>query len=113
MRRFNKYGSQKTSCKQGHVHGSKREATRCNELSMLEVAGHIEKLEQQPQFWFTINGRALTHKNGRRVGYKADFRYVENGRDTVEEVKGFVVRDWPLRRAVFCALYPEINLKET
>lgn len=113
MARFNKYRAKKTNCAQGHTHGSKKEALRCNELSEMQRRGEISKLEQQPQFWFAINGRPLKHANGHRVGYKADFRYVDaQGRVVVEEVKGFSVRDWPLRRAVFLALFPDLIFRE-
>jgi hypothetical protein len=66
-----------------------------------------------PQYWFVINGRQVKHANGRRVGYKSDFEYVENGIKITEDVKGVIVRDWPLRRAIFIALFPHHQLRET
>jgi hypothetical protein len=113
MRRFGKYRAVKANCNAGHTHDSKREAIRCNELHALEAAGEISDLMIHPQYWFVINGRQLKHSNGRRVGYKSDFEYVENGMLVTEDVKGVVVRDWPLRRAVFKALYPNHDLRET
>ena len=113
MRRFGKYRAVKANCNAGHTHDSKREAIRCNELHALEAAGEISDLMIHPQYWFVINGRQLKHPNGRRVGYKSDFEYVENGMLVTEDVKGVVVRDWPLRRAVFKALYPHHDLRET
>jgi hypothetical protein len=113
MRRFGKYRAVKAQCNAGHTHDSKREAIRCNELHALEAAGKISDLMIHPQYWFVINGRQLKHPNGRRVGYKSDFEYVENGMLVTEDVKGVVVRDWPLRRAVFKALYPHHYLRET
>jgi len=113
MRRFGKYRAVKANCNAGHTHDSKREAIRCNELHALEAAGEISDLMIHPQYWFVINGRQLKHSNGRRVGYKSDFEYVENGMLVTEDVKGVVVRDWPLRRAVFKALYPHHYLRET
>jgi hypothetical protein len=113
MKRFGKYRAVKSQCNAGHTHDSKREAIRCNELHALEAAGKISDLMIHPQYWFVINGRQLKHPNGRRVGYKSDFEYVENGMLVTEDVKGVVVRDWPLRRAVFKALYPHHDLRET
>jgi hypothetical protein len=113
MRRFGKYRAVKANCNAGHTHDSKREAIRCNELHALEAAGEISDLMIHPQYWFVINGRQLKHSNGRRVGYKSDFEYVENGMLVTEDVKGVVVRDWPLRRAVFKALFPHHDLRET
>jgi hypothetical protein len=113
MKRFGKYRAVKSQCNAGHTHDSKREAIRCNELHALQSAGKISDLLTHPQYWFVINGRQLKHPNGRRVGYKSDFEYIENGRKVTEDVKGVIVRDWPLRRAVFIALFPDHTLRET
>jgi hypothetical protein len=86
---------------------------RCNELHDLQAAGAISDLIMHPQYWFVINGRQVKHANGRRVGYKSDFEYVENGIKVTEDVKGVIVRDWPLRRAIFIALFPDYQLRET
>ena len=113
MKRFGKYRAVKSQCRAGHTHDSKREAIRCNELHDLQAAGAISDLIIHPQYWFVINGRQVKHGNGRRVGYKSDFEYVENGINVTEDVKGVVVRDWPLRRAIFIALFPDHQLRET
>jgi hypothetical protein len=113
MKRFGKYRAVKSQCRTGHTHDSKREAMRCNELHTLQSAGEITDLMIHPQYWFVINGRQLKHPNGRRVGYKSDFEYIENGMLVTEDVKGVIVRDWPLRRAVFKALFPNHDLRET
>ena len=113
MKRFGKYRAVKANCNAGHTHDSKREAMRCNELHILEATGEITDLMIHPQYWFVINGRQLKHPNGRRVGYKSDFEYIENGMLVTEDVKGVIVRDWPLRRAVFKALFPNHDLRET
>jgi hypothetical protein len=113
MKRFGKYRAVKSQCRAGHTHDSKREAIRCNELHDLQADGAISDLIIHPQYWFVINGRQIKHSNGRRVGYKSDFEYVENGINVTEDVKGVVVRDWPLRRAIFIALFPDHQLRET
>jgi hypothetical protein len=113
MKRFGKYRAVKSQCRAGHTHDSKREAIRCNELHDLQAAGAISDLIIHPQYWFIINGRQIKHGNGRRVGYRSDFEYVENGINVTEDVKGVVVRDWPLRRAIFIALFPDHQLRET
>ena len=115
MKRFGKYRAVKSQCNAGHTHDSKREAIRCNELHILEAAGEISDLIIHPQYWFVINGKQLKHANGRRVGYKSDFEYIdtESGIKVTEDVKGVIVRDWPLRRAVFIALFPGHQLRET
>lgn len=115
MRRFGKYRAVKSQCSAGHTHDSKREAIRCNELHALQAAGEIGDLVVHPQYWFVINGKQLKHANGRRVGYKSDFEYTDtaSGIKITEDVKGVIVRDWPLRRAVFIALFPDHRLLES
>lgn len=115
MRRFGKYRAVKSQCNAGHTHDSKREAIRCNELHALQAAGEIGDLVVHPQYWFVINGKQLKHANGRRVGYKSDFEYTDtaSGIKITEDVKGVIVRDWPLRRAVFIALFPDHKLLES
>lgn len=111
--RFNKYGAKKAHCSAGHEHDSGREAKRCNELRLLERAGEISHFQTQEQFWFEINGAQVKHDNGRRVGVKLDFLYRDTtGNLIAEDSKGFVVRDWPPRKAIFKALFPHIELRE-
>ena len=112
MRRGNKFNARKTACANGHVHDSIKEARRCNELHMLQRAGVIERLEQQPQYWFAIDGKPLMHANGRRVGFKPDFRYVEGGRTVAEDAKGMRTEAYVLRAALFRALFPGVEFRE-
>jgi hypothetical protein len=116
MKRFGKYRAVKAQCGAGHTHDSKREAIRCNELYILQAAGEITDLTIHPQYWFVINGRQLKNPNVRRVGYKSDFEYVENGLLVTEDVKPSsklaISRDYPLRIAIFKALYPSIVFRE-
>jgi hypothetical protein len=110
----NKYGARKTPCRYGHTHASKREAKRCDELHLLQRAGEIEDLEQQPRFTFTVNGIELKHDNGRRAVYTADFGFVDrqSARRVIEDTKGYSARDWPLRKALFRACFPDLILRE-
>jgi hypothetical protein len=110
----NKYGARKANCSQGHTHDSKREAARCDKLHQLEANGYITDLELQPRFVFVVNGIELKHDNGRRAAYTADFRYIDcvAAKRIVEDAKGFVARDWPLRKALFRACFPQFELRE-
>lgn len=110
-----KWKAKKAYCKEGHKHDSLSEAKRCDELHLMQTAGEIDDLIVWPQFWFVINGRQIKHDNGRRLGYKADFQYTLNGHEIVEDVKGSKAidnRDWPIRKAVFRALFPTYELRE-
>lgn len=105
----NKYGAVKATCAAGHEHDSKSEAKRCNELQLLQRAGTIVGLEQQPVFRFEVDGRPVMLDNGQQARLKADFSYVENGRKVVEDRKGVIVRDFPLRWALARTMWPEID----
>lgn len=111
----NKYGAKVSRCAHGHTHPSRKEARRCGELHLLQRAGVISELTNQPEFWFSINGRQIKHPNGRRVGYKADFSYRENGAHVVEDTKSKATKTeaYALRIAIFRALFPEIAFRET
>lgn len=114
--RGNKYGARKTVCIHGHTHASKREAVRCVELHILQQAGQILGLSLEPQIFFEIKGKPVKHPNGRRVGYKGDFGYVERGVKVIEEVKPASKdargRDYALRIAIAKALYPSLDFRE-
>lgn len=103
-------------CNIGHRHASRKEARRCNDLHILQATGQIRNLQIEPQFWFSVNGEQVKHDNGRRVGMKPDFQYFEGDLNVVEDVKpdgkGGTSRDYPLRKALFRALYPFITFRE-
>ena len=113
--RGNKYHARKTGCAHGHTHDSAKEARRCNDLHLLQRAGQISRLEVQPQFWFHVDGVAMRHENGRRIGWRPDFQYFEGDRNVVEDVKGGKAtrtEAYTLRLAIFRALYPFIVVRE-
>ena len=115
---MNKYGAKPTDL-DGYRFASKAEAKRYAELVLLLKAGEIKNLEVHPHYPYEVNGRKI----GR--GYTADFAYLEvthgspNGRrckfksprKITEDVKGTTARDWPLRRDLFKALYPDRELR--
>lgn len=106
-----KYHAKKTVCRQDHKHPSKKEAGWCDALHIDQADGKLSGLKLSPFFPFIIDCQQLKHSNGRRVGYTADFEFLEGNRTIVVEVKGMSVRDWPLRKAVFEALYPNLELR--
>jgi Protein of unknown function (DUF1064) len=110
---MNKYHAKRTQCLFGHLHDSKREAGRCNELHDDQRRGKIVGLTLQPKFQFYINGIPIKMGNGHVAKYTPDFSYSQNGQLIVEDVKGFVVRDFPLRAALFRALFPDWKLLVT
>lgn len=101
---MSKYGAIKTTV-DGIEFGSKKEANRYAQLRLFERGGLISGLELQPVFPITIDGRPVMMRNGQAARYTADFAYTEKGKRVVEEVKGYVVRDYPLRRALVEHIY--------
>ncbi len=108
----NKFGASKTACQHGHTHDSAKEARRCNELHLLQRAGEIVGLEVEPKFTFAIEGKPVTHLNGRRAIYTPDFSYIERGQNVCEDVKGGNATNTEastLRLAFARAMWPTID----
>jgi hypothetical protein len=88
----NKYGAKKTQV--GEVtFDSKKEAQRYMELQLLERAGEITDLRRQVKFELMGQHRPLYTRTGRKMKYTADFAYVEDGVEVIEECKGHRTRD--------------------
>ena len=64
---------------------SKVECRRGEELALLEKGGAISGLEYQPKFGLCTKPYKVT--------YTADFRYIEDGKTIIEDVKGVLTRD--------------------
>lgn len=101
MPRINKFSAKKTVCGAEHLHDSKAEAKRCDELSAMEQAGEITHLTQQPVFTCTIDGRLVCK-------YIADFSYrlADSGLFIVADVKGVETDTFRLKKKLVEALYP-------
>jgi hypothetical protein len=95
----------------GQRFASGAEAKRYAEMKILEKRGDIAALELHPVYQIVIDGAPVKMRNGHIAKYTADFRYLENGVRVVEEVKGYVVRDYPLRRALVEHIY-HVQIRE-
>lgn len=96
---MSKYSAVKTHCEAGHLHDSKMEAKRCNELTALEEAGKIMRLEQQPEFRVEINGKLICR-------YVADFAWFTSDCRIIEDVKGVTTPMFNLKRKLVEAAHP-------
>lgn len=105
-----KYHAKRTSV-DGIVFDSKREADRYLVLKSMEEDGTIEDLRRQVRYElvpaFNVDG-----KHYRPVYYVADFVYVEDGKETVEDVKGMVTDVYRLKSKLFAKRYG-MSIKET
>jgi len=97
-----KYRAQRTG-----KYASKREAQRARELSMMQQAGMISGLQEQ--VWFE-----LTPKRGRlrESSYVADFVYMQDGKQVVEDCKGMQTPVYKLKRKLMLHFH-NIEILET
>ena len=106
-----KYHSRKIT-KDGVTFDSVREYRRWVELSLLERAGKISKLQRQVKYELIptqrVNGKVVE----RPVTYVADFVYQENGQIVVEDSKGFKTKDYIIKRKLMLSVYG-IQIRES
>jgi hypothetical protein len=105
-----KYKSQPTVV-DGIRFASKAEARRYGELKVLERAGRISGLRLQPSYELQPAFRDVRGRLHRAIRYVGDFAYVENGREVVEDVKGFATQAFAIKSKMFMARYPGIELR--
>ena len=89
---------------------SKGEANRYCNLMLLVRGKVIKDLELQPKFLlqpsFRKNGK--TH---RAINYIADFRYIENDKEVIEDFKGMETEVFKIKRKLFEYNYPDLELR--
>lgn len=83
---MSKYLNKKTN-----GYDSKKESLRAAELRLMEKAGRISMLQEQVRFEIIpkLPGERASH-------YVADFVYIENGKQVVEDVKSSFTRKNPV-----------------
>lgn len=105
-----KYRARKTTV-DGITFDSKREADRYLVLKGMEEDGVIENLRRQVRYElvpaFDVDGRHY-----RPVYYVADFVYVEDGKEVVEDSKGMRTDVYKLKSKLFARRYG-MSIKET
>ena len=101
---MNKFGAKKASI-DGITFDSKREMLRYCELKMLQRAGKIRDLRLQVPIDLQGRDGPILTRTGRKAKYKADFIYFDNRlqAEVVEDSKGFVTKDYELKRAILAA----------
>lgn len=105
-----KYHARKTVV-DGITFDSRREADRYLVLKGMEKDGSIEDLRRQVRYElipaFDVDG-----KHYRPVYYVADFVYVEDGKEVVEDVKGMRTDVYKLKSKLFARRYG-MSIRET
>lgn len=102
----NKYNAQKAVV-DGITFDSKKEAKRYSELKLLVQSGVITNLRLQvPYILYSKSQYGGVRK------YLADFVYIENGKEIVEDVKGHKTKEYSLKRRMMAEIHG-IVIKET
>ena len=88
----------------GYRFDSKAEARRYGELKLLHELGHIHKLTVHPRYTL-LDAFECKGIRYRSIVYEADFRYVENGVNVVEDCKGARTAVFNLKEKLFLNRY--------
>lgn len=107
---MNKFGNRKTLFN-GITFDSRREAKRYAELVLLLRAGQISNLRRQVPFELLPSQKRNGKVIERPVKYVADFVYIENGQEVVEDAKGLRTKEYILKRKLMLWQYG-IQIKE-
>lgn len=105
-----KYRARKTTV-DGVTFDSKREANRYLVLKGMEEDGLIENLRRQVRYEL-VPAFDVDDRHYRPVYYVADFVYVEDGKEVVEDVKGMRTDVYRLKSKLFARRYG-MGIKET
>lgn len=106
---YRKYKNTKTTFN-NIVFDSKKEANRYKELLLLQKAGIITDLKMQVPY-ILVPAFNLNKKRYRQMTYIADFVYKENGKEIVEDTKGFRTDVYKIKKKLMAYIY-EIEIKE-
>ena len=91
---------------------SKKEAKRYAELRLLEKTGTITGLELQKRFELIPKQRLSSGLCERSCHYVADFVYTMNGQQICEDTKGFITKDYIIKRKLMKHVH-NIEILET
>lgn len=110
--RYSKYNAERTTVN-GQTFDSKGEAARHQDLELLQRSGQISNLERQPKFTLQPKFTDNTGKNQRAITYKADWSYIEDGQEIIEDFKGMETKEFLLKAKMFRYQHPELILRIT
>lgn len=109
---FNKYSAKKTTIGD-KVYDSKKEARRATVLKRWQDVGLITGLKEQVRF---VLQEGYTNNKGKKIRpieYVADFMYVQDGRQIVEDCKGMRTDVYKLKKKMFEYKYPQYDFIES
>lgn len=106
---MNKYHNKHTTV-DGYEFDSLAEAQRYNDLKIMERAGLISKLKIHPRYSL-LHPYIKDNRRVRGIDYEADFSYTQEGKEIAEDVKGVETEAFKIKRKLFDAKYPMIELR--
>lgn len=95
--RRSKFNAKKVSI-DGNNFDSKLEADRYLELKLLEKQGVISELVFHKKYPLYVNNILI-------CSYEADFVYKSNGKEIVEDTKGFLTKEYKIKKKLMSAVY--------
>ena len=90
---------------------SKKEALRFDKLLLLAKEGIIKNLTLQPEFEI-IPAVKYNNKTLCKIKYIADFKYEQNNKTIIEDVKGFKTDVYNLKKRLFLLQNPDLEFME-
>lgn len=106
-----KYHNRKVT-RDGETFDSVKEYRRFCELRLLERAGAVTDLQRQVKFELIPAQRIDGKVAERACSYVADFVYMENGQQVVEDAKGMRTQEYRLKRKLMLWVHG-IRIRET
>ena len=107
----NKYHNRKVEI-DGMIFDSVAESRRYQELKLLQTAGEISDLIVHPRY-VIIDAYVYEGKTIRKSEYVGDFQYFDSdGIQVTEDVKGFITKEYSLKKKLFLSRYPYIRFVE-
>lgn len=107
--KVSKYKNRKTVV-DGIEFDSKKEANRYQELLLLQKSGIITDLKRQVPYTL-VPVFNLNKKRYRSMIYIADFVYKENGKEIVEDTKGYRTEVYKIKKKLMAYIY-QIEIRE-
>jgi hypothetical protein len=106
----NKYGARRVTVG-GIAFDSKAEADRYQDLMILQRSDHIADLQLQVSIPLLGRDGPLKGISGRALTYRADFTYrdTSTGQTIIEDVKGFLTKEYRLKRSILAAQGIEVT----
>lgn len=106
---MSKYNARQIKIKE-YLFDSEQESKRYKELSEKENSGDIYNLQVHPVYILQDE----FEKNGikwKKIVYEADFSYItKDGKNIVEDVKGFITPEFEIKRILFENKYPDLTI---